>query len=104
VKVHAEVAEFWAVVDDCQARIRALNKDGSFAGFASLFSHLVNDLPPDFVEVDIVPPTANEIDHLMAVLRPGPRLNAIAAALRAFDVNEHFPLPQRGEVSASASI
>jgi hypothetical protein len=104
VKIYAEVAEFWIVVDDCEARIRALNREGSFSGFASLFSRLVEDLPPDFVEVDLVPCTTNQIDPLFAVLRPGPRLNAIAAALRAFDVDEHFPLPVKGEVSASDSI
>jgi hypothetical protein len=90
MKIHADASAFWAVVDEVDDRLSRLNLDGSFTGFTALFSALVRDLPADFFETELVPTSgADEVNPFFVVLRPGPRLNAVAAALRALDVNEH---------------
>jgi len=94
--VESDTSAFWATVNEVDARLARLNVDSSLDGFVALFSRLVSDLPSDFFETEVVPAAANEVYPVLAVLRPGPRLNAIAAAVRAFDFNVHLdPSPLR---------
>jgi hypothetical protein len=74
--------------------LERLNADGSFSGVVSLFSRLVSELPSGCFETELVPTIGtNQIGPVFVVLRPGPRLNAFAAALDALDFDKHFPPP-----------
>lgn len=87
--IGGDISDFCAVVDEVRERLARLNNDGSLDGLLALFERLLNELPPDFFEcepVSTVP--AAGVDPLPTVIiRAGSRLNALAAALRAFDLD-----------------
>lgn len=100
MQMEADATAFWAAVREVDGILARLNSDGAFTGFVALFDRLIADLPSDFFECEIVPTRgvpAENVLPVLAVLRPGSRLNAIAAALRALEFNEHEAPPQDRE-------
>lgn len=85
MKISGDDTAFWVVVDEIEGRLERLNKDGSFSGLATRLHRLLKELPADFFEQELVSTLgADELEPTL-IIRPGPRLNAIAAALRALD-------------------
>ena len=80
---------FWATVEDVRARLARLNDDKSLDGFIIRFDRLLHELPSDFFVTELVPAidTGDVEPRPLVVVRPGPRLNALAAALRALDLD-----------------
>lgn len=112
MQVTADISVFRAAVTEVRERLAKLNRDGSFAGLIARFEHLLTDLPSDFFVTEIVP--ATETGNLEprppfhVIIRAGQRLNALAAALRALDLDakEFHPTPPpsgtRGSISPLA--
>ncbi len=93
MEVDADASAFSAKVDEIKDRLAKLNVDGSLSGFVARFDRLLCNLPADLFETEIVPASGtNDINSFSVVLLPGPRLNAIASTLWAFDINAHDPL------------
>jgi hypothetical protein len=89
MQVSADVSDFRSVVCEVRDRLAKLNYDGSLDGLIARFEHLLSDLPSDFFVTELVPAidTGDVEPRPLVIIRAGPRLNALAAALRALDLD-----------------
>jgi hypothetical protein len=94
---------FYKLVREVEARLQHLNADGSFAGVVSQFGRLVGNLPANFCKAEVVTTADADDENPTIIIRPGPELEAIAAALRALDFHELPPSPDTFRVKRLAA-
>jgi len=89
MQLSGDTTPFWAEVRAVQSHLARLSDDGTLDGLTVRFNRLLNELPSDFFLCEPVPAVATGgIDPIPdVVVRPSPRLHALAAALRALDLN-----------------
>lgn len=103
MRLTGDARPFWDAVREVRTLLTRLNNNGSFDGFITLFSRLVEELPTDFIEPQLVPAIPTNDKDATLVIYPGPDLEAIRAALRALDLVNHQRAPSSNAKSALPS-
>lgn len=83
MRVSGDADQFWIAAETIQRSLVALGDENLIRQFA----RLLDDLPADLFEVEFMPASNADVIIGHCLVRPGARLEAIAAALRAGDIN-----------------
>jgi len=85
MKIRGDTSAFWVVVDEIKESLKRLNEDDSFSGVIARFRVILDELPFNISECEVVPTIGTNEHDTTFIIGPGARLNALAVALRTLE-------------------